>query len=125
MRSMLACGAHWPMSERASRELMRAGQSPTAIHNNCSGKHAGMLATAVHLGLDRAATSGLDHPRARRDQASHFRDLRRRHWSRTRWASMAARCRRSRFRSRRSLPVLRGLRAAGDLPRPRPKRREG
>ena len=48
----LACGAHWPISERASRELMRAGKSPTAIHNNCSGKHAGMLATAVHRGLD-------------------------------------------------------------------------
>jgi L-asparaginase II len=48
----LACGAHWPVSERASRELTRAGKSPTAIHNNCSGKHAGMLATAVHRGLD-------------------------------------------------------------------------
>jgi L-asparaginase II len=49
--SLLACGAHWPMSERASRELTRTGKSPTAIHNNCSGKHAGMLATAVQLGL--------------------------------------------------------------------------
>jgi L-asparaginase II len=48
----LACGAHWPISERASRDLTRAGKSPTAIHNNCSGKHAGMLATAVHRGLD-------------------------------------------------------------------------
>jgi L-asparaginase II len=28
------------------------GKSPTPIHNNCSGKHAGMLATVVHLGLD-------------------------------------------------------------------------
>lgn len=50
--SQLACGVHWPMSERASRELTRAGESPTAIHNNCSGKHAGMLATALHRGLD-------------------------------------------------------------------------
>jgi L-asparaginase II len=32
--------------------LSRVGKSPTPIHNNCSGKHAGMLATAVHLGLD-------------------------------------------------------------------------
>jgi L-asparaginase II len=50
--SQLACGAHWPIGERASRELMRAGKTPTTIHNNCSGKHAGMLAAAAHLGLD-------------------------------------------------------------------------
>ena len=50
--AQLACGAHWPISDRASRELSRVGKSPTSIHNNCSGKHAGMLATAVHLGLD-------------------------------------------------------------------------
>ncbi len=50
--SQLACGAHWPMSERATQELLRAAKSPQAIHNNCSGKHAGMLATAVHRGLD-------------------------------------------------------------------------
>ena len=42
--SYLACGAHWPMSDEASRELIRAGRRPTPIHNNCSGKHAGMLA---------------------------------------------------------------------------------
>jgi L-asparaginase II len=50
--SLLACGAHWPISENATRELLRAGRGPAPIHNNCSGKHAGMLATAVHLGLD-------------------------------------------------------------------------
>jgi L-asparaginase II len=58
----LACGAHWPIGERASRELMRADKSPTVIHNNCSGKHAGMLATAVHLGLDPVGYERLDHP---------------------------------------------------------------
>ena len=58
----LACGAHWPIGERASRELMRAGKSPTAIHNNCSGKHAGMLATAVHLGFDTSGYERPEHP---------------------------------------------------------------
>ena len=57
--SQLACGAHWPISERTTRELMRAGRSPEAIHNNCSGKHAGMLAKALHLGLD---PSGYERP---------------------------------------------------------------
>ena len=51
-----------PPLARASRELMRAGKSPTAIHNNCSGKHAGMLATAVHRGLDPRGYERLDHP---------------------------------------------------------------
>jgi L-asparaginase II len=60
--TMLACGAHWPIGENASRELVRAGKTPTSIHNNCSGKHAGMLATAVHLGLDPRGYEHADHP---------------------------------------------------------------
>jgi len=59
--SYLACGAHWPVSERAMRELMHAGQRPEAIHNNCSGKHAGMLAAAVHLGFNPRGYERQDH----------------------------------------------------------------
>jgi L-asparaginase II len=50
--SHLACGVHWPVSDQAMRALIKAGRSPQAVHNNCSGKHAGMLAAAVHLGFD-------------------------------------------------------------------------
>src|SRR5690606_36407945 len=46
----LACGAHEPLSLDAARQLILSGQQPTPLHNNCSGKHAGMLATAVHMG---------------------------------------------------------------------------
>ena len=60
--SLLACGAHWPISESATRELLKAGKRPTPIHNNCSGKHAGMLATAVHLGLDPNGYERPNHP---------------------------------------------------------------
>jgi L-asparaginase II len=59
--SDLACGAHWPVSEKATRALMHGGQRPQAIHNNCSGKHAGMLAAAVHLGLDKRGYERPDH----------------------------------------------------------------
>ncbi len=52
--SYLACGAHWPVSDQAMRALMQAGRRPQPVHNNCSGKHAGMLAAAVHLGLEPA-----------------------------------------------------------------------
>ncbi len=46
----LACGTHPPLNPAAAAELSRAGASPTALHNNCSGTHAAMLATAHHLG---------------------------------------------------------------------------
>src|SRR5262249_31648284 len=59
--SDLACGAHWPIGDHASRELARAGKSPAAIHNNCSGKHAGMLAVARHLGLPTRGYEKPDH----------------------------------------------------------------
>jgi L-asparaginase II len=44
----LACGTQAPLDEAASRELVRAGLAATALNHNCSGKHAGMLATAAH-----------------------------------------------------------------------------
>ena len=43
----LACGPHLPMHEPSAAALVAAGQAPGRIHNNCSGKHAGMLAHCV------------------------------------------------------------------------------
>jgi L-asparaginase II len=60
--SYLACGSHWPVSDNAMRELMLAGRRPQPIHNNCSGKHAGMLAAAVHLGLEPRGYERPTHP---------------------------------------------------------------
>ncbi|MBH9551894.1 asparaginase [Inhella gelatinilytica] len=37
----LECGTHWPSLDTATRALAASGQSPNALHNNCSGKHAG------------------------------------------------------------------------------------
>jgi L-asparaginase II len=59
---MLACGAHWPLGERAASDLILARERPRAIHNNCSGKHAGMLAAALQLGLDPGGYERPDHP---------------------------------------------------------------
>lgn len=42
----LACGAHEPLSRRGVRLLQQSGELPTRLHNNCSGKHAAMLAYA-------------------------------------------------------------------------------
>jgi L-asparaginase II len=60
--SYLACGAHWPVSEETARALVRAGRRPQPIHNNCSGKHAGMLAAAVRLGLEPRGYERPEHP---------------------------------------------------------------
>lgn len=46
----LKCGAHEPYSPEAARRLRERVEEPTVLHNNCSGKHAGMLALALHLG---------------------------------------------------------------------------
>ena len=58
----LGCGAHEPMYELYARELAAKGEAPSALHNNCSGKHAGMCACAVHHKEDPAGYWLPDHP---------------------------------------------------------------
>ena len=58
----LECGTHWPSSPTAARALAAAGQTPTALHNNCSGKHAGFICAAVAAGVDPAGYIRPDHP---------------------------------------------------------------
>jgi len=48
----LECGAHWPSHFDSTLALARSGQSPSDLHNNCSGKHAGFICTCQHLGVD-------------------------------------------------------------------------
>jgi L-asparaginase II len=43
----LACGAHLPLHEKTANAMLCANEVPGRIHNNCSGKHAGMLAHCV------------------------------------------------------------------------------
>ena len=50
----LECGAHWPYEDTAMKNLARSGQAPSALHNNCSGKHAGF----VCLGCAIAGSAG-------------------------------------------------------------------
>ena len=49
---LLRCGPHLPFSPIASRAVVQAGNVALRVHNNCSGKHAGMLALAVGMGWD-------------------------------------------------------------------------
>lgn len=57
--SALKCGVHEPFSAEETRRLREQGEAPNVLQNNCSGKHAGMLALALHLG---APTETYDQP---------------------------------------------------------------
>lgn len=58
----LECGPHWPTHEESVRDLARANEEPSPLHNNCSGKHAGMLALALHLGVPTKGYTKPSHP---------------------------------------------------------------
>jgi L-asparaginase II len=60
--SALECGAHWPLGEAAARALARSGGTPNALHNNCSGKHAGFICVASAMGVDPKNYVAPDHP---------------------------------------------------------------
>ena len=71
----LECGAHWPIHQPSAQALARAGGAPSALHNNCSGKHAGFLCAACATGVDHrgyvaADASGAARGAARRSKAS-------------------------------------------------------
>jgi len=66
--SALRCGAHFPISQAAAAEVARAG-APSALHNNCSGKHAGFLCFACALGVDAAEYFRPEHPVQRQVRA--------------------------------------------------------
>ena len=58
----LLCGAHAPMDPESAVRLAAEGAQPTALHNNCSGKHAGMLLACRLLGFDPADYIAPSHP---------------------------------------------------------------
>ncbi len=62
----LLCGPHTPLSEAVAQDYRAAGVTLTAVHSNCSGKHAGMLALARHHGWPTAHYVAAEHPVQRR-----------------------------------------------------------
>jgi L-asparaginase II len=58
----LRCGAHAPTSEASARALVVSGKEPTPLHNNCSGKHAGLLLACRLLDLPHANYDDPVHP---------------------------------------------------------------
>ena len=58
----LACGPHEPLSSRGMRLLRETGERPSRLHNNCSGKHAAMLARAHTAGWHTYGYEREEHP---------------------------------------------------------------
>ena len=62
----LACGAHAPSHEASARVLAATGQAPSALHNNCSGKHSGMVCTCTHTKDPVTGYLDVRHPHQQR-----------------------------------------------------------
>jgi L-asparaginase II len=58
----LACGPHPPLGQQVAEMVARSGLTLTPKWSNCSGKHAGMLALALHRGWEPAGYERLGHP---------------------------------------------------------------
>jgi L-asparaginase II len=58
----LACGAHASRYEPVAEDMIRRGEKPTRIHNNCSGKHTGFLTVARHWDIATRGYECHDHP---------------------------------------------------------------
>jgi L-asparaginase II len=67
----LQCGAHWPYYEPAAAVVRREMAEPIAVFNNCSGKHAGMLALCRAHGWDTQGYRLPDHPVQQACRAAH------------------------------------------------------
>jgi L-asparaginase II len=75
--SDLRCGAHMPFDEKRAAEMIKSGEQPTQLHNNCSGKHAAMLGFAKHAGADLETYEHLENPVQQRilDCVAEFSDV--------------------------------------------------
>jgi len=62
VESDLACGAHPSRFEPVFEDMIKRGEKPTRIHNNCSGKHTGFLTVARHWDIATQGYEKHDHP---------------------------------------------------------------
>jgi len=60
--SDLQCGSHAPFDEKTLKQMIKNDVEPSPLHNNCSGKHAAMLASARHTGADVSTYHLLENP---------------------------------------------------------------
>ncbi len=64
--SYLQCGAHYPYKNDITEKMKKNGEEPLQIHNNCSGKHSGMLAAVKYMNEDLDTYCQTEHPHQKR-----------------------------------------------------------
>lgn len=65
----LRCGSHSPQDQATWCKLLLQQQPPTALHNNCSGKHVAMLMACLTEGYDINSYEEINHPLQQRIKA--------------------------------------------------------
>ncbi|CAG7622741.1 asparaginase [Paenibacillus allorhizosphaerae] len=60
--SALSCGVHEPFYKPAAEAIKQSGLTVTPLHNNCSGKHAGMLALSALMQAPTQQYTASAHP---------------------------------------------------------------
>ena len=70
----LKCGAHNPINNKSSNNLLLSGQKPNQLHNNCSGKHLAMLSGCLANKMECSNYVDYDHPYQKliRNSLEHF-----------------------------------------------------
>ncbi len=63
----LLCGAHMPSDKTSIADIIGSGRPPTALYNNCSGKHSGMLAACKAAGWPVKDYVNPGHPLQKRN----------------------------------------------------------
>lgn len=58
----IQCGPHLPLHKDTAKRMRERGEEPIPLHNNCSGKHAGMLALGQYIGADLSTYLQLLNP---------------------------------------------------------------
>ncbi|HYE95974.1 MAG TPA: asparaginase [Rubricoccaceae bacterium] len=73
----LRCGITPPLDEKEKKKLEQKGEEPSTLHNECSGKHAAMVALARHLGAPLDTYLEADHPvqQRMREVVARFADV--------------------------------------------------
>jgi len=61
-KKLLKCGIHNPLNSKSSDKLLLSGMKPHELHNNCAGKHLGMISGCMSNGLNLNNYVKMDHP---------------------------------------------------------------
>jgi len=62
LENTLLCGSHNPLDEKSSNQLLLNGKIPTQLHNNCAGKHLGMISGCIAYKIDIDKYTNFNHP---------------------------------------------------------------